>query len=300
MTMHLLILNLTTSQATLRMRVWRTLKQSGAAVLRDGVYLLPDVRQGYDTFLSTCQAIRAEGGPGMFSRLRRRKKRRSGRYSIVVKSTTRCCRICRRCRGRYPTTNWRLSSNNCVKFSVTTGGSRPLISFRGPPEQAAERLATIEQVINQRLSPNEPQSVAGELSLLDRGAFRGRLWATRRRPWVDRLASAWLIRRFIDDEARFLWLAAPETCPATAVGFDFDGAPFSHVGTLVTFEVLVRRFVLDAVIPDSLGRLIHFLDVGGVPTPEAAGVKAFLQGCGKPLRTMTNCWRQLARCSTAY
>ena len=81
--------------------------------------------------------------------------------------------------------------------------------------------------------------MAGELSLLDRGAFRGRLWATRRRPWVDRLASAWLIRRFIDDEARFLWLAAPETCPATAVGFDFDGAPFSHVGTLVTFEVLV-------------------------------------------------------------
>uniref|UniRef100_UPI0006656FD9 Chromate resistance protein ChrB n=1 Tax=Klebsiella pneumoniae TaxID=573 RepID=UPI0006656FD9 len=62
--MHLLILNLTTSQATLRMRVWRTLKQSGAVVLRDGVYLLPDVRQGYDTFLSTCQAIRAEGGTG--------------------------------------------------------------------------------------------------------------------------------------------------------------------------------------------------------------------------------------------
>ncbi|WP_048983185.1 chromate resistance protein ChrB domain-containing protein, partial [Klebsiella pneumoniae] len=118
----------------------------------------------------------------------------------------------------------------------------------------------------------------GELSLLDRGAFRGRLWATRRRPWVDRLASAWLIRRFIDDEARFLWLAAPETCPATAVGFDFDGAPFSHVGTLVTFEVLVRRFVLDAVIPDSLGRLIHFLDVGGVPTPEAAGVESILAG----------------------
>ncbi len=64
MTMHLLILNLTTSQATLRMRVWRTLKQSGAAVLRDGVYLLPDMRQGYDIFLSTCQAIRAEGGAG--------------------------------------------------------------------------------------------------------------------------------------------------------------------------------------------------------------------------------------------
>ena len=119
--------------------------------------------------------------------------------------------------------------------------------------------------------------MAGELSLLDRGAFRGRLWATRRRPWVDRLASARLIRRFIDDEARFLWLAAPETCPATAVGFDFDGAPFSHVGTLVTFEVLVRRFVLDAVIPDSLGRLIHFWTSVGTD-PGGGGVESILAG----------------------
>lgn len=95
-------------------------------------------------------------------------------------------------------------------------------------------------------------------------------------------------------------MAAPEDCPATAVGFDFDGALFSHAGMRVTFEVLVRRFALEAAIPDALGRLIHFLDAGGVSTPEAAGWKAFLQGCGKPLRTMTNCWRQPARCSTAY
>ncbi|MDN2619898.1 hypothetical protein OB911_10440 [Klebsiella quasipneumoniae] len=67
----------------------------------------------------------------------------------------------------------------------------------------------------------------------------------------------------------------------------------------MTFDVLARRSALEAAIPDTLGRLIHFLDVGGVPTPEA-GYKAFLQGCGKPLRTMTNCWRQPARCSTAY
>ncbi len=64
MTMHLLILNLTTSQATLRMRVWRTLKQSGQRSCAMGSDLRPDVRQGYDTFLSTCQAIRAEGGTG--------------------------------------------------------------------------------------------------------------------------------------------------------------------------------------------------------------------------------------------
>ncbi len=119
--------------------------------------------------------------------------------------------ICRRCRGRYPTTNWRLRLKQLRKIQRDYRRIEAIDFFPGAArEQAAERLATIEQVINQRLSPNEPQSVAGELSLLDRGAFRGRLWATRRRPWVDRLASL-AIRRFIDDEARFLWLAAPET-----------------------------------------------------------------------------------------
>ncbi|UNA35715.1 hypothetical protein LRM35_24370 [Klebsiella variicola subsp. variicola] len=158
------------------MRVWRTLKQSGAAVLRDGVYLLPDVRQGYDTSLSTCQAIRAEGGPGMFSRLRRRKKRRSGRYSIVVNSTTHCCRDLQALQGTLSNDELAAQLKQLRKIQRDYRRIEAIDFFPGAArEQAAERLATIEQVINQRLSPNEPQSVAGELSLLDRGAFRGRL-----------------------------------------------------------------------------------------------------------------------------
>ncbi len=70
---------------------------------------------------------------------------------------------------------------------------------------------------------------------LDRAAYCGRVWATRRRPWVDRLASAWLIRRLIDTDARFLWLQSPADCPKTALGLDFDGATFSHLGQRVTF-----------------------------------------------------------------
>ena len=270
MTMHLLILNLTTSQATLRMRVWRTLKQSGAAVLRDGVYLLPDVRQGYDTFLSACQAIRAEGGAGYVFTIESAEEEalrplfdRREQYDALLQDLQAL-------QGALSADGLAAQLKQLRKIQRDYRRIEAIDFFPGAArEQAAERLATLEQAINQRLSPDEPQAVAGELSLLDREAFRGRLWATRRRPWVDRLASAWLIRRFIDDEARFLWLAAPEDCPATAVGFDFDGAPFSHVGTLVTFEVLV---------PDALGRLIHFLDVGGEPTPEAAGVESILAG----------------------
>jgi hypothetical protein len=93
------------------------------------------------------------------------------------------------------------------------------------------------------------------------------------------VASAWLIRRFIDPEARFVWLRAPQDCPADAIGFDFDGAMFTHTENRVTFEVLLASFDLD-IDPalTRLGILVHALDVGGVPVPEAAGFEAILTG----------------------
>ncbi|MCJ9712123.1 chromate resistance protein, partial [Bordetella hinzii] len=103
-------------------------------------------------------------------------------------------------------------------------------------------------------------------------------WATRARPWVDRLASAWLIRRRIDKDARILWLASPADCPRTAVGFDFDGASFSHVGAKVTFEHLAAAFGLQSRAIDRLGAIVHFLDAGGVRPAEAAGVEQILAG----------------------
>lgn len=95
---------------------------------------------------------------------------------------------------------------------------------------------------------------------------------------MDRLASAWLIRRFIDPEARFLWLKSAADCPKKALGFDFDGASFSHVGARVTFETLLASFDLETPALLRLGLLVHGLDVGGVLPPEAAGVERVLAG----------------------
>jgi len=97
--------------------------------------------------------------------------------------------------------------------------------------------------------------------------------------WLPRVASAWLIRRFIDPKAKFRWLKKPKDCPKTALGFDFDGAEFTHIGARVTFEVLAASFGLDndrAIA--RLGALVHYLDVGGIPVPEAAGVAAIMAG----------------------
>ena len=127
-------------------------------------------------------------------------------------------------------------------------------------------------------SPDEPHAVDGAIVRLLVGDYQGRTWATRARPWVDRLASAWLIRRHIDEDARILWLASPAECPESALGFDFDGARFSHAGAKVTFENLVTAFGLQSKGMDRLGAIVHFLDVGGVQPPEAAGVEQVLAG----------------------
>jgi hypothetical protein len=93
------------------------------------------------------------------------------------------------------------------------------------------------------------------------------------------MASAWLIHRFIDIKGTFLWLDSSADCPSDALGFDFDSATFTHIDSHVTFEVLAASFGLDA---DSaiarIGTIIHCLDVGGVPIPEAAGIEAVLAG----------------------
>jgi hypothetical protein len=96
---------------------------------------------------------------------------------------------------------------------------------------------------------------------------------------VDRLACAWLIRRFIDPQAQFVWLADPAKAPRGVLGFDYDGARFTHVGSRVSFEVMAASFGLDA--DPRLQRIalaVHYLDIGGIPAPEAAGLEAVLAG----------------------
>ena len=103
---------------------------------------------------------------------------------------------------------------------------------------------------------------------------------------MDRLASAWLIKRFIDRDARFVWIDRPRDRPRNAIGFDFDGAEFTHTGNRVTFEVLLASFGLDddpALV--KIGTAVHFLDVGGIPVADAKGLETVLTGIKEKARS---------------
>jgi hypothetical protein len=147
-------------------------------------------------------------------------------------------------------------------------------------EQAQSEFDSLRQAIDAGFSKGEPRPQADHgITLLDARKFQGKRWASRARPWVDRLACAWLIRRFIDPDARFVWLADPANAPRGVLGFDFDGARFTHIGARVSFEVLLTSFALDS--DPKLQRMagaVHYLDAGGIPVPEAAGLESVLGG----------------------
>ena len=111
-------------------------------------------------------------------------------------------------------------------------------------------------------------------------AYQKRLWITRPRPGVDRMASAWLIRRFIDRQARFGFAADRKSAPAESVPFDMFGVEFSHQGDGCTFETLCAVFALDEPALARIAAIVHDLDLkdGRFGAPECGAVAALIEG----------------------
>jgi hypothetical protein len=270
MTFLTLFVTLSTKQSAGRMRIWRALRVLGAATLRDGVYVLPESSSHALALEQLVADARSVEGTADIYRLVSRDEvqkqslialfDRGADYAELFKAIratdaadAKALRTLRR----------EFSALSAIDF------------FPGEARrQAEEALVAIEAA-----ATGEPSNVKGKIRRLTSTDFSGRTWATRQHLWVDRMASAWLIRRFIDSQASFVWLDDPIRCPKKALGFDFDGAAFTHIDGHVTFEVLAASFGLDedpALM--RIAAIVHFLDVGGVPVPEAAGIEAVLAG----------------------
>jgi len=279
MQLCLLILSLPTDNATARMRAWRALKACGAAVLRDGVYALPDSAAHRALLGDVAEDVRANqgrarllAGSGLDDEPIETLFDRAGDFNALIAlihaaaasasadSSAEAVRGLRRLRKVF---------DQLQAIDYLPGQAQ---------RQAGEALTEFEAEVARLDSPDEPRSLPAGVPKVNPSDYRSRVWATRRRPWVDRLASAWLIRRFIDTAARFVWLADTAQCPRRAVGFDFDGATFTHVGARVTFETLLAAFSLETPALRRLGTLVHGLDTGGAMPPEAAGVERVLAG----------------------
>lgn len=107
-------------------------------------------------------------------------------------------------------------------------------------------------------------------------------WATRRRLHVDRTASAWLIRRFVDRHARFVFVDDPDDIPRDAIAFDVKGAELSHHEGKCSFETILERYGLDDPALRAIGQIVHEADIGDerFDAPEAAGLDVIVRGLG--------------------
>lgn len=277
----LLIASLPTQATAHRMRVWRTLKACGAATLRDGVYALPDSPTHRDIFDSLrSDVITTEGGDAIvFCGHPDRDEAlqplfdRTSQYHALLEATQSA-------REGLSLGNAKATEKELRKLWKNFRALQAIDFFPipGVTDQVSSAIQALEFEIQRLLSPDEPQNIDAPLTPLATADYQQRQWATRKRPWVDRLASAWLIQRFIDANAHFVWLDTITDVPTHVIGFDFDGAMFSHHQTLVTFETLMTRFCLEEPALRKLAAVVHFLDVGGIEPAEAEGIRQVLAG----------------------
>src|SRR4029079_7377233 len=130
----------------------------------------------------------------------------------------------------------------------------------------------------QRSGRRPPMPAAAATTTLDRTAYHGRTWMTRPRPGVDRMSSGWLIRRFIDPQAQFVFGDARND--SKAIPFDMFEAEFGHHGTHCTFETLCERFAIRDAAVQHVGRIAHALDLKEATSrePEAPTVGRLVEG----------------------
>jgi len=276
-----LIASLPTEDPAARMRMLRTLESLGAAVMREGAYLLPDnaaCRQGLAALAEyiakgggSAQVLQATPSTDAQQKHFRSLFDRTARYEELIK-------VIDSLKVGYgiadPSAISRVLNKQRRDFEAISA----LDFFPNPvQERARAALAAAEASVHKLLFPAATHAADKTGSQYLRCT-----WVTRHPLWADRLASAWLIRRFVDPEGRVQWLDRVQAAPAGAVGFAFDGAHFNNSASQVSFEVLLARFGLaDNAALGKIGAIVHFLETREAPVPEAAGVQTLLQGASR-------------------
>ena len=272
--------------SNLRVRTWRRLQQIGAIPLKQAVYLLPDTPDAREDFEWLKAEVKATGGDasvfaaenidgwsdgGLIEQFRRagqdayaalaseiekvlRRKESKGRRGARAPSIRRLLGIFRD----------RLAAIERADFFGSAGHDRVKLL-----------LAELEK---RNAPPGRSRETTGGGA--DAGSYRNRLWVTRPRPGVDRMASAWLIRRFIDPEARFGFVRDRAAVPEGAVAFDMFGVEFSHQGDACTFETLCAVFGISEPSVADLAKIVHDLDLKDEKfgAPETTTVGALISG----------------------
>jgi len=262
---------------TQRVGLWRNLKKLGALPLKTSASLLPDTPAHHERFQWLAQQIRDGGGDATLIRtheiegLTERQiqtlfnEQRTPDYAALCKALTTLLKA-----------NQRQATDSFApaleKLRGRLAEIQPLDFFDCPKKQDALMLFQKAERLHQpRQKPAMP---------LKRAAYCGRTWLTRPHPQIDRVGSGWLIRTFIDPQAKFVFAPKPKDFPE-ALPYDMLDVEFTHHGDDCTFETLLKRFALADKTLRRIAEMIHYSDLhdGKYPTAvEAEGIDRVLKG----------------------
>ena len=274
----LLLYGLPTKRNAERVSLWRKLKTFGAVQLKSSAYVLPDNPANYERFQWLCKQIQDGGGEATLIRVAQIEgmpdeqivqmftEARAAEYKELMVIGRE---ILARSKKRKPQT----LTAELEKLQRRFDEIRDRDHFTSPSAHDAQMLL---QQIGKLLAP---KGAAGALPKLDPIKFKGKTWLTRPRPGIDRAGSAWLIQKFIDPKARFVFGTAASKHP-NALPFDMMDAEFSHQGDDCTFETLVKRFGITDPAVLQMAEMIHDADLedGKFKRSECIGINNVLSG----------------------
>jgi hypothetical protein len=278
----------------LRMKVWRRLIKMGAASLKGSVYILPYSEDHLEALHWLTGEVSSLGGEAGFAKVERIETmgdeeivslfqaHRENDYAPITTALEALeVQLSSLEQQKDPKGLERVK----VAFQKLLKDYRAIqgIDFFHSPKGSdlQERLEHIEERFTKLTAHPQAErpKPAGPRNKED---YQGKVWVTRRNPFVDRMASAWLIRRFIDPQARFEFLEKDQTMRdfPDVVSFDLPGGDFSHQQDLCTFEVLLEAFSLRGKVLRKMAEVVHDLDLkdGKFANPQASGVETILLG----------------------
>lgn len=249
----------------------------GAVQIKTSTYLLPDEPAQYEQFQWLAQQIRDYGGDSTLVRaqeiegLNREKvialfnDARNNDYADLKKSLQQFIR-----RGKK--SDQETAAAGLERLTRQFREIREVDFFDSP------RGHEVAMLLRRAEGPKR----ARQLSLVNPKNYQGRTWLTRPRPEIDRVGSAWLISKFIDQKAKFLFAPRADAFPG-AIAFDMLDGEFSHHGNSCTFETLTKRFAITHKAVVKIGEMIHDADLDDdrFQRVEAIGLDRILKGWGK-------------------
>jgi len=283
------------------MKIWRKLSRIGAVPFKGSVYLLPDNEENHEYFQWLVAEVIRKGGEGAFVQVERIEsmqeeelielfnRSREKEYRPVEDGIETVERGIIPLNQRGGLENRKKLIEDFNRLAKEFELIRKIDFFFSKKGAALEkRIKAVRDEIK-TFSPGEIAKPDKLIPQKDRKNYQGRIWVTRKRPYVDRMASAWLIRKFIDPKAVFRFIGDDQTghLEEGQVTFDMSSGELTHQGDLCTFEVLIKTFGLKDRVLKKMAEIVHQIDLKDEKhqAPEAKGVEELLKGLRK---TVTN------------